>query len=192
MLATRSWPKTPTWKHGGSRLYESLSTRLGIIGTRRIADKRSGFCDVWDVGHCSVMTESMNARCLPVRWQLGFGSRPKVEGAEMFHMLTCFDLKPDVEIGVFRAAYSDFVEYMQSIDLVERTGPIGQRRSDTKMDTDGERDHEYFVIMSFRDRAQIDAAYARLLPHEEPAETAHKAVFSRVRNQIFICWQDVE
>ncbi len=28
--ATRSWPKTPPWKHGGSRLYVSLSALLGI------------------------------------------------------------------------------------------------------------------------------------------------------------------
>jgi hypothetical protein len=76
----------------------------------------------------------------------------------MFHMLTCFDLKPGIEIGAFRAAYLGFVEYMRSIDLVECTGPIGQRQRDTRMDTDGERDHEYFVIMSFRDRA-------RSMPH---------------------------
>ncbi len=57
----------------------------------------------------------------------------------MFHMLTCFDLKVDVEIGAFRPAYSDFVAYMRSLDLVEHSGPIGQRQSDTRMDTDGER-----------------------------------------------------
>jgi hypothetical protein len=110
----------------------------------------------------------------------------------MFHMLTCFDLKSDVQIGAFRTAYSDFVEYLRGIGLVERSGPIGRRQSDTKMDTDGERDHEYFVIMTFRDRAQVDAAYGYLVPHEEPAESAHKAVYSKVQNQIFICWQDME
>ena len=110
----------------------------------------------------------------------------------MFHMLTCFDLKSDVEIGAFCAAYSDFVEYLRSLDLVERSGPIGRRQSDTKMDTDSERDHEFFVIMTFRDRAQVDAAYAYLVPHEEPAESAHKAVYSKVQNPIFICWQDLE
>ena len=83
----------------------------------------------------------------------------------MFHMLTCFDLKPDVEIGAFRAAYSDFVAYMRSIDLVERSGPIGRRQSDTKMDTDGERDHAYFVIMTFRSSlgASTPSPWSRLL-----------------------------
>ena len=110
----------------------------------------------------------------------------------MFHMLTCFDLKAGIEIADFRAAYTDFVEYMKSIDLVESTGPIGRRQSDTRMDTDAERKHQYFVIMSFRDRAQVDAAYAHLRPHDEPAESAHYAVYAKVRNQIFICWQDLE
>ena len=108
----------------------------------------------------------------------------------MFHMLTCFDLGPEVDIVTFRDAYMEFVAYMKSQGLVESTGPIGERRRDTKMDTDAARNHRYFVIMSFQDRAQVDAAYACLSPHEEPAESAHRAVYSKVQNQIFICWQD--
>ncbi len=34
----------------------------------------------------------------------------------MFHMLTCFDLKPGAEIGAFRAAYSDLVAHLQGIE----------------------------------------------------------------------------
>jgi len=109
----------------------------------------------------------------------------------MFHMLTCFDLKPGIEIKAFRSAYGDFVDYMTSIGLVESTGSIGERQSDTAMDTDSERDHEYFVIMSFRDRTQVDKAVALLHAHDGPSETAHKAVYSKVQNPIFICWQDL-
>ncbi len=110
----------------------------------------------------------------------------------MFHMLTCFDLTPDVEIGAFRAAYSDFVAHLQSIGLVEGTGPIGRRQSDTPMDTDSERDHEYFVIMSFRDRAQVDVAYAQFLSRQEPTNSIHHKVQTMMQNPVFICWQDVE
>ena len=110
----------------------------------------------------------------------------------MFHMLTCFDLKPDVEIGAFRAAYSDFVAHLRSIEMVAGTGPVGRRQNDTPMDTDGERDHEYFVIMSFRDRAQVDAAYAQFKLHQEPTNSIHGAVRSMMQNPIFICWQDIE
>jgi hypothetical protein len=110
----------------------------------------------------------------------------------MFYMLTCFHLKPNVQLDEFRAAYSNFVKYMQGKDLVAGTGAIGERQNDTKMDTDKERDHKYFVLMSFRDRAQVDAAHAHLIPHAEPAESAHKAVYSKAHNPIFICWQDIE
>ncbi len=110
----------------------------------------------------------------------------------MFHMLTCFDLKPGIGIEAFRADYLGFVEHMRSLDLVACTGPIGQRQRDTRMDTDYERDHEYFVIMSFRDRSQADAAYALLAAREESTQSGHEAIHSRIRNQVFICWQDME
>lgn len=107
-------------------------------------------------------------------------------------MLTCFDLDPDVGIGAFRAAYLDFVAHMRRIDLVEGTGPIGRRQSDTPMDTDGERNHQYFVVMTFRDRAQVDAAYAQFLLRQEPTQSVHHAVQAMMRNPIFMCWQDIE
>ncbi len=109
----------------------------------------------------------------------------------MFHMLSCFDLKPGEKIGAFRTAYTAFVDEMKRIDLVETTGPIGSRRSDTPMDTDVERQHEYFVVTSFRDREQVDAAYAYIMRHVEPGDAAHNAVYTKVLNPVFICWQDL-
>ncbi len=109
----------------------------------------------------------------------------------MFHMLSCFDLKPGEDIGAFRSAYMNFVAYMKSVDLVESSGPIGRRESDTPMDTDDERDHEYFAVMSFRDRTQVDTAYAYIMKHVEPGETSHNNVFEKVQNPVFICWQDL-
>jgi hypothetical protein len=109
----------------------------------------------------------------------------------MFHMLSCFDLKPGEDIETFRNAYDEFAAYMKSVDLVADSGPVGRRQSDTPMDTDGERNHEYFVIMSFRDRAQVDAAYAYIKKHVEPGESSHNGVYERVENPIFICWQDL-
>ena len=109
----------------------------------------------------------------------------------MFHMLTCFDLKSGEDIGTFRSAYADFVAYMKSVDLVEESGPVGRRQSDTPMDTDDERDHEYFAIMSFRDRAQVDAAYAYIMKHVEPGESSHNGIYEKAENPVFICWQDM-
>ena len=109
----------------------------------------------------------------------------------MFHMLSCFDLQTGVDIDVFQQEYANFVAQMKTLDLVESSQPIGARQSDTPMDTDDARDHDYFVIMSFRDRAQVDNAYDYIKKHIEPGDAAHDSVYKRVANPIFICWQDL-
>ena len=109
----------------------------------------------------------------------------------MFHMLTCFNLKPEFSIADFRVSVENLTNHMRGIDLVHSTGPTGRRQSDTIMDTDSERNHEYFFIMSFRDREQCDNAVDYLLPHEEPGESIQKEVYSKVKDQIFICWEDL-
>jgi hypothetical protein len=110
----------------------------------------------------------------------------------MFHMLSCFDLDTCSEVEGFRADYLEFFAKMRSLDLVESAGPIGRRQSDTGMDADDERQHEYFVIMSFRDRKQVDAGYAYIAAPRKPENAIHKSMHSKVRNPIFICWQDLE
>lgn len=109
----------------------------------------------------------------------------------MFQMLSCFNLKPGEQLTEFRQAYEDFVTEMRAAGLVESSGPIGERHSDTPMDTDEVRDHQYFVIMSFRDREQVDAAYAHILKHIEPGEATHNRVYQSVADPVFICWQDI-
>lgn len=108
-----------------------------------------------------------------------------------FHMLSCFKLHPEDDIDSFRDAYEAFVASMQAIDLVVSSGPIGRRQSDTPMDTDDARDHEYYAVMTFRDRTQVDAAYAHIMAHTGPADAAHDAVYQRVLDPVFICWQDL-
>ncbi len=109
----------------------------------------------------------------------------------MFHMLTCFDLRPGIELGTFRQALADYTAHLQELDLVESNSPIGRRQSDTILDTDGERHHQYFTTMSFRDRAQADAAVDYIKAHSrKPGHSIHHAVYSKVQDQIFICWQD--
>ena len=109
----------------------------------------------------------------------------------MFHMLSCFNLKAGEDIGAFRSAFADYVATMKSVEFVEASGPIGRRRSDMPMDTDNERDHEYFVVMTFKDRPQVDAAYAYILEHVEPGGPVHNSVYARVEDPVFICRQDL-
>lgn len=109
----------------------------------------------------------------------------------MFHMISCFNLKPGEDIGSFRSAYVLFVDEMKRIDLIESSGPVGQRQNDTPMDTDDVRDHEYFAVMSFRDRSQVDAAYEHIKQHVGNTDAAHDSVYTRVHDPVFICWQDL-
>jgi hypothetical protein len=109
----------------------------------------------------------------------------------MFHMLTCFNLKPEITIEEFGKASAALTEHMQERKLVHSTGPIGRRQSNTIMDTDSERNHEYFFITTFLDRAQCDRSVEYILPHEEPGESIHHAVYSKVADPVFICWEDL-
>ncbi len=109
----------------------------------------------------------------------------------MFRMLSCFDLKPEISMDGFRQSLADFTAHLREIDLVDSTGPIGRRQRHEIMDTDSERDHEYYFITSFRDRAQCDRAVEYILRHNEPVESIHKSVYSSVKNPIFICWEDL-
>ncbi len=109
----------------------------------------------------------------------------------MFHMLTCFNLKPEFDINQFRRAASDFTTHMKDRQLVHSMGSIGRRQRDTILDTDDERDQEYVFIMSFQDRAQSDLAVELILSREEPGLSIHNDVNSMITDHIFICWEDL-
>ena len=109
----------------------------------------------------------------------------------MFHMLSCFNLKPGATVDEFRQSVAEFNLHLEKLDLVQSTGPLGRRQTDTIMDTDGERDQEYFFIMTFRDRAQCDRAVEHIYSLTEPDDAVHKAVYAMIEDQIFICWEDI-
>lgn len=108
----------------------------------------------------------------------------------MFHVLCCFDLRPEYQLANFRRAFEDFTVHVQENDLVEACSPVGFRQSDTILDTDSERDHQYFSIMSFRDRSQADAAVAHIGKNGMSADATHHIAYSMVDDPVFICRQD--
>jgi hypothetical protein len=109
----------------------------------------------------------------------------------MFHMLSCFNLKPGITVGAFEQSLTEWDEYLRSIDLAHCAGPIGRRDRHPIMDTDNERDHEYFMIMTFRDRTQCDQSVEHVKCGEEPGNTLHHAVWQKVIDPVFICWEDI-
>ena len=109
----------------------------------------------------------------------------------MIHMLSRFDLKPGVDLRVFQSSYKAFCEQMQAKGLLVETGKIGRRVSDTPMDTDANLAPEYYSVMSFRDRQQLDAAYAYIEGLNAQDKVDHVAVSGAVLGPVFTCWRDL-
>ena len=109
----------------------------------------------------------------------------------MFHMMSCFNLRPGVSIQAFSETMAVLFEQLRGQDLVESMGPIGRRQDDTPMDTDQERDHQYFFILSFRDREQCDRSYDHILARLEPEKSRHQDMLSKVEDPVFICFEDI-
>ena len=110
----------------------------------------------------------------------------------MIHMLSRFDLKPDVNFAEFRNSYMAFTEEMQGLGLVEGTSRIGQRELDTPMDTDAPQAQEYYAIMTFRDRRQLDDAYAHMADQQRSNNGDHLIVKNAIDNHVFTCWHDLD
>lgn len=110
----------------------------------------------------------------------------------MIHMLSKFDLKPETNIEGFAEQYSNFIRELLSLGLIQSAGPIGKRMKDTPMDTAGDVQPEFYTIMSFENRNQLDRSYEYFLSVDasNPEQAAHHALRKMTENQEFICWQD--
>lgn len=106
-------------------------------------------------------------------------------------MLSCFKLEPGITIDAFEQSLRKLDKYLRDLELVDSTGPIGRRSHHPVMDTDSERDHEYFMIMTFRDRAQCDRSVEHVTRGDEPGYSFHRDVWQMVKEPVFICWEDI-
>lgn len=108
----------------------------------------------------------------------------------MITMLSCFNLREGIDVETFRTLYAEFVATMEQSEMILSAGPLGRRERDTPMDTDEDRDHAFFSLMTFADRAQLDASYAYILERSAPGRAVHDGMFRWVKDPIFICWRD--
>lgn len=109
----------------------------------------------------------------------------------MFHMLSCFDLKTGVSIDDFQKSNDRFILHMQKQQLVKTAGSVGKRNRHPIMDTDKASSQEYFYIMTFIDEDQCNRAVDCILSHNEPEDTIHSDIMTKIQNHKFICWEDV-
>ena len=107
-------------------------------------------------------------------------------------MLSRFDLKDGHAIEAFRGDYAAFCEQMIERGLAVSTSKVGRRILNTQMDTDIDDAPEYYAVMMFRDREQLDLAYAYIADGSasEMDLAAHKRVNDAVENPVFTCWED--
>ncbi len=108
----------------------------------------------------------------------------------MLHLHTSFDLAPDVSIADYQKALDEFSEDMLARGLLQSTGPIMERCHHPVMDTDEDRAHQYFFVMTFADRAQCDAAVAHIKAGDTDSDPIHRAVYKDIIHPIFSCWVD--
>lgn len=108
----------------------------------------------------------------------------------MLHMHTSFDLTQGTSIEEFGTALDTFSEMMIAKDLVVTTGPIAQRCKHPIMDTDDNRSHQFFFVMSFRNREQCDAAVKHIQGAATDSDPVHRAVYANIVDPIFSCWID--
>ena len=108
----------------------------------------------------------------------------------MLHLHTSFDLSPDVSLVDYQAVLDRFTADMLARGLIVGTGPIMTRCHHPVMDTDEERGHQYFFVMSFTDREQCDAAVAHIKAGDPDSGPVHRAVYKDIICPIFTCWSD--
>lgn len=106
-------------------------------------------------------------------------------------MLSFFNLKTNVTLEQFSVALRDFYGHMREIDLVESVGPLCGRDYKTPMDTDDERDQQYFFVTKFQNKAQSDNAYQYILEHQEPSNALHHELFEKICDPVFICYEEL-
>ncbi|MEM7195110.1 MAG: hypothetical protein AAF402_09180 [Pseudomonadota bacterium] len=108
----------------------------------------------------------------------------------MFHMLSSFNIKAGIPIDDVVIAMQEFTDHLLNLDLITSADPIGRRDRDTILDTDDAREHEYFHIMHFRNKAQSESAVQFILSRQQPEASIHIGVYSKLEDMVFTCWQD--
>lgn len=109
----------------------------------------------------------------------------------MIHMLSGFNLKKGESLDTLQADYAVFVEDLQDAGVIAGASPLARRVADTPMDTDDANPRQFFSVLSFRDRAQLDASYAHIEARAAPGTASHLVMYRRLRDTVFTCWEDL-
>lgn len=106
------------------------------------------------------------------------------------YLHSSFDLAEGTSLAQYRAALAEFTAVMKSRNLLVDTGPILERCRHPIMDTDDERGHQYFYVITFSDLEQCNAAVKHIRAADPSTDPAHRAIYGNIIGPIFSCWVD--
>ncbi|MEM6374897.1 MAG: DUF6614 family protein [Pseudomonadota bacterium] len=106
----------------------------------------------------------------------------------MHQLLNIFDLKPGIHRAKLDRAWEAFITHLVCTDLAVSSSPVMARTRPSGFDTDEERGHAFMAVISFRDRAQADAAWAAIEARAEPLGRLHRSLFAMVHDPVFTFW----
>ena len=108
----------------------------------------------------------------------------------MYQFISCFNLKAGITAEDFNQSLLEFKNHLLEENLVDSVSALGKRDRHPVMDTDDERDHQYFFTMAFTDRAQCDRAVKYIYAHTEPGHTVHETMYGKIQDPVFFCWDE--
>ena len=103
----------------------------------------------------------------------------------MDHYHTWFDLKPGVKDVEFARAMARYMGYLKEKSLIE-----GWRLTRRKLGFGPKDLGEFHIVMETRDLAQLDAAFTTVASRDEPVESVHFDVNSKVQNLTIALYRD--
>ncbi len=103
----------------------------------------------------------------------------------MDHYHVWFDLRPGVKDMDFARAFAAFMAQLKARGVIAE-GRLTRRKLGLGHPALG----EFHAVMTVRDLAQLDAAFAVVAGRGEPVERTHHAVNSQVQNPVFALYRD--
>lgn len=110
----------------------------------------------------------------------------------MHQLLNIFDLKPGVRREKLNRAWDAFISHLLATDLAVSSSPVMDRTRPSGFDTDEERGHAFMAVISFRDKAQADAAWDAIETRVEPLGRLHRSLFAMVDDPVFTFWSETD
>lgn len=106
----------------------------------------------------------------------------------MIIMHGLFDLNDAVDAKDFRQSFNRFADHLESMQMV--TSARFMRHQEHDGYNAREPATEYYVAMEFLDLDHAQKCWDYIEEHQEPLESLHAAVFSKVRNSSFFLTAD--